>query len=232
MKKLGLTGNQLKLIALITMTVDHIGLTLLPQHRILRLVGRLAFPIFAYMIGEGCRHTSHMGKYFVRMAALAVVYQAVYYFAQGSLYQGILVTFSLSIALVALVRLAVEKKKAILWMAVAVAIVVVFGLTEVLPQVWRGSDFDVDYGFFGVMLPVGVYLGKNKLQKLSAAAVFLLLLGHTFTSVQMYALLALPLLALYNGQRGKWRMKNLFYIYYPTHLLLIHFIDTVLRSVK
>ena len=53
----GLTGNQLKLIALITMTIDHVGMMLLPQLRILRAIGRIAFPIFAYMIAEGCRHT-------------------------------------------------------------------------------------------------------------------------------------------------------------------------------
>ena len=53
----GLTGNQLKLIALITMTIDHVGMMLLPQLRILRAIGRIAFPIFAYMIAEGCRYT-------------------------------------------------------------------------------------------------------------------------------------------------------------------------------
>lgn len=228
MKKIGLTGNQLKLIALITMTVDHVGMLLFPQHLFLRLIGRLAFPIFAYMIGEGCRHTRSMPRYFGLMAGMAVMYQLVYCFALHSLYQGILVTFSLSIAMVALVRLALEKKKAILWVAVAVAVVAVFGLTEVLPRVWRGSDFDVDYGFFGAMLPVGVYLGKNKLQKLSAAAVFLFILGRSLPQVQMYALLAIPLLALYNGQRGKWKMKYLFYIYYPAHMVLLHLLASII----
>ena len=53
----GLTGNQLKLIALVTMTIDHIGMQLFPRVRLLRIIGRLAFPIFAYMIAEGCRYT-------------------------------------------------------------------------------------------------------------------------------------------------------------------------------
>ena len=55
----GLTNNQLKLIALVTMTLDHIGVVLFPQAQWLRIVGRLAFPIFAYMIAEGCRHTAN-----------------------------------------------------------------------------------------------------------------------------------------------------------------------------
>ena len=58
----GLSGNQLKLIALITMTVDHMGLILFDQFILLRIVGRLAFPIFAWMIAEGCRHTRRMGR--------------------------------------------------------------------------------------------------------------------------------------------------------------------------
>ena len=53
----GLTGNQLKLIALFAMTCDHVGLQLLPNVLILRILGRLALPIFAYMIAEGCRYT-------------------------------------------------------------------------------------------------------------------------------------------------------------------------------
>ena len=59
----GLTGNQLKLIAVITMTIDHIGLAFFPQQMLFRVIGRLAFPIYAYMIAEGCRYTRSMGKY-------------------------------------------------------------------------------------------------------------------------------------------------------------------------
>lgn len=54
---LGLTGNQLKIIALILMTIDHVGAYLLPQYTVLRLVGRLSMPIFAWAIAEGCYYT-------------------------------------------------------------------------------------------------------------------------------------------------------------------------------
>ena len=59
----GLTGNQLKLLALFAMTCDHVGLQLLPQFIILRIIGRLAAPLFAYMIAEGCRYTHDRGRY-------------------------------------------------------------------------------------------------------------------------------------------------------------------------
>ena len=59
----GLSGNQLKLIALITMTIDHVGAYLLPQFTILRIIGRLSMPIYAFLIAEGCRHTHDRRKY-------------------------------------------------------------------------------------------------------------------------------------------------------------------------
>ena len=56
-KGFGLTNNQLKLIAMLSMLIDHVGMLLFPGVRVLRIIGRLAFPIFAYMIAEGCAHT-------------------------------------------------------------------------------------------------------------------------------------------------------------------------------
>ena len=73
----GFTGNQLKLIALISMTCDHVGLQLLPDVLILRIIGRLALPIFAYMIAEGCRYTRNRKRYLLRMAGLAALCQGV-----------------------------------------------------------------------------------------------------------------------------------------------------------
>ena len=94
---IGLNGNQLKIVALLAMTCDHIGKQLLPQNEILQIVGRLAFPIFAYMIAEGCVHTKSKKKYFFSMFGLASVCQIAYFYAMGSLYQCVLVTFSMSI---------------------------------------------------------------------------------------------------------------------------------------
>ena len=72
-KKLsGLTGNQLKLFALLAMTCDHIGVQLFPRLLILRIIGRLALPIFAYMIAQGCRYTKNKKKYLMTIAAVAV----------------------------------------------------------------------------------------------------------------------------------------------------------------
>lgn len=225
MMKKGLTGNQLKIIAMIIMTIDHVGMVLFPGQRIFRIIGRLAYPIFAYMIAEGCCYTRSYGRYLGTMAAMAAVYQVVYFLVSwGSLYQCILVTFSLSIGLIFLCKMAMEKNNFLSCLAVGGGICLTFFLTEVLPGMLPGTDYAVDYGFWGVMLPVLVYLGKNKMQKLCICAGVLLILSGGVTNIQMWSLLSVALLALYNGQRGKWKMKYFFYIYYPLHLVVIYFI--------
>lgn len=224
----GLTGNQLKLLALITMTVDHVGQVLLPQYPILRIIGRLSFPIYAFMIAEGCRHTRSMPRYLGSVAVLAAVCQVVYWLATGSLYQCILVTFSISIGLLFLLRRAREAGSPWTALALAAAVLALF-VTEVLPLLLPDTDFGVDYGFLGVMLPVGICLGRSKAQRLGIAALVLLLMGFTIGAVQWFSLLALPLLALYNGQRGRRDIRNLFYFYYPAHLAVIHGVSMLIK---
>lgn len=92
-----LSGNQLKIIAMITMLIDHIGVNLFPSVTILRVIGRLSFPIFAYMIAEGCRYTRDRKNYLFTIAALGILCQLVFYVFTQSLYQGILITFTISI---------------------------------------------------------------------------------------------------------------------------------------
>ena len=215
-----MNGTILKLLAVIFMTVDHIGMVLFPQHIIFRQIGRLAFPVFAYMIAEGCHYTKSMPKYWGLVTAVAIICQVAYLVAMNSLYQCIFVTFSLSIGLIWLIKIARNKGKWC-WIMPILGVCVVLFVTEILPSILTGTDYAVDYGFWGVMLPVAVYLGKSKLEKLLLAFVVLLLLAMGSASVQLYSLLAVGLLALYNGKRGRGLGKYFFYIYYPAHLLII-----------
>lgn len=224
----GLSNNQLKIIALVTMTIDHIGAYLFPQIQWLRIVGRLAFPIFAYMIAEGCRHTRSMGKYLGTMALFALVCQTVDYFATGSLYMSILVTFTLSIGLIFCYKKA-EKRGNPLWVvALVLGLVTVQFVCQQLPLLLQGTDFGVDYGFIGVLIPWALYLVKNKNFRLVMLAVCLAALAMDSYYIQWYALLSVPLIAFYNGQRGKKNLKWLFYIYYPAHLVVIYGISFLL----
>lgn len=218
----GLNGNQLKILALIAMTIDHIGCYLYPTHEWMRIVGRLAFPIFAYMIAEGARYTKNRKKYLGMMFGLGVICQIVYYFAMGSLFQCILITFTFSIVLIYALDYAIQRKNAEGWILLGLLFIAVFSLVYVLPKLLSHTDYNVDYGIWGVLFPVFVYLGgKNKWARLALAAIPLVFLAISYPK-QEYALFALVPLALYNGTRGKWKMKYLFYIYYPLHLVVIY----------
>ena len=225
-KKLpGLTGNQLKLFALITMTFDHIGVQLFPQEEIFRIIGRLALPIFAYMIAEGCRYTKNKKKYLLTIAAVALVCQLVYFFAMQSLYQCILVTFSLSIWLIFALDAAVKNPTVLSSAFAMLSFATVWFISEEVPTFLPG--FHVDYGFIGILLPVLIWLGRNKWESLILCGVGLVLLSMG-SQIRWFSLLALPILALYNGTRGKAKLKYLFYIYYPAHLVVIYLVSLFL----
>lgn len=222
----GLSGNQLKLIALITMTLDHIGSRLLPQYAILRIIGRLSMPIYAFLIAEGCRYTKNKLKYWGLMAGLATLCQLAYYIVMDSLYMCILVTFSLSMLLIFALQYVEKKKNFLSCLVFFLVLAGVYYVSVKLPG--RISGFSIDYGFKGILLPVFISLGVTKPQKILGAAVGMCFLALDRTT-QWYSLLALPLLMLYSGQRGKGNYKYLFYIYYPLHLAAIHGIAWVME---
>lgn len=227
-KKWGLTNNQLKIIAMVSMLVDHVGVAFFPGVAWLRIVGRLAFPIFAYMIAEGCRYTKNRRDYLLKIAVLAFGCQAVYAVAMGDFYQGVLVTFSFSVAIVFALDHFLQKKTVPAFAAVISVVAGVLFAVLTLPRLLTPLGYGVDYGIWGVALPVAVYYAPGKWRKLAAAGSVLTLLALTLGVVQWFGLLALPLLALYNGQRGKQQMKYAFYIFYPAHLALIYLIGLLL----
>lgn len=224
-----LSGNQLKLIAMITMTIDHVGMVIFPGVMILRIIGRLAFPIYAFMIAEGCRYTRNRRRYFLTMAGVGAGCQVVYYIVDSSLYQCVLVTFSLSLLIIFALDNAQNKKDALSISLAAGAFLGAYFVTSVLPMLLPETDFAVDYGFMGVMLPVYVYLGQDKWTRLLGAGLGMALVSISSGGIQWYSLLSLPLLALYSGKRGKARLKNLFYIYYPLHLAVIYAVGMLIK---
>ncbi|MBQ9152035.1 MAG: hypothetical protein IJX72_07270, partial [Clostridia bacterium] len=99
-KRWGLSASTLKIIACIAMVIDHVGAYIFTDLEILRIIGRISFPIFAYFIAEGCRYTRHKLKRFLLVFGLSLLCEGVYYLYTGTLDGGILVTFSFSILLI------------------------------------------------------------------------------------------------------------------------------------
>ena len=227
----GLDGTALKLIALVTMTVDHIGYFLFPETEVLRYIGRLAFPIFAYMIGEGCRHTHDLRRYWARIFALGVLCQVFTVAFDHSWYLNILLTFSGSLLLWYFADRLQRKRTAGNAAALIAVAVALLAVCEVLPRFLTKQHFQVDYGFLGMLIPVAVALLPKKPQKIAAVALLLCLIAlHNRYRMSWFALGAVPLLALYNGERRKWRLKYVFYVYYPLHVAVLSVLARFLHN--
>jgi len=238
-----MTSNKLKIIACISMAVDHVGLLLFPNIVVLRYIGRIALPLFAYFIAEGCLHTRSKTKYFLQIFALAVACQ-LFYIGEAvigggirSLYLNILFTFSLSIAVCsAYLRLmdTIRKKNkkrlatdiALLAGALAISVFCCTGLSWLF-----GIPVTVDYSMAGVLLPLSALIFTDRKKKLVAFSLGTLLYCLVWCVERpfvWFALLALPLLVLYNGERGTKKLKWFFYFFYPLHFAIIYGIDLII----
>ena len=227
MERKCINGNILKIIAVISMTIDHMGLMLFNDNLVMRCIGRLAFPIFGFMIAEGCFYTKNKLRYFLRVFILGMLCQVAYYIADSSLYLGILITFSLSIATIFAYKSAFEKEhievKYVLLFLLALCVDV--ALCVVFPIMFKNSGFCVDYGIFGVLFPVLAYIGRGKKHGIILMAAGLAMISLTHLWYQWFSLAALILIAFYSGERGRKGGKYFFYIYYPAHLAAIWLIS-------
>ena len=104
-------------------------------------------------------------------------------------------------------------------------IVVLLFVCVILPILLTGTDYWIDYGVFGVLLTVAIYYAPKKLFKILLSLPLLIAITFYSDPIQWFSLLSLPLLLLYNGERGKHNIKWLFYIFYPVHLPAIQLID-------
>lgn len=238
-----MNANLLKIIGVIAMTIDHIGFFLFPKEVLLRIIGRIAYPIFAYFIAEGCTYSRHHKRYFCSVLLVGMLCSIASYLTERSLYQSIMITFACSIGIIFSFQYALGTNLAnnsftqpisqstltktssdtapisFRWLAV---FYVLLAACYLLFHVHIFADFTTDYGFWGILTPFFIWLGKNKKQKLFALAFGLTLLYFKMGSNQIYSFLAIPLLMLYNGQQGKSRCKSFFYIYYPLHIAIIN----------
>ena len=222
-----MNATRLKVIGIVSMTIDHIGYFLFPQMTILRIIGRLAYPIFAYMIAEGCRYTRNKMRYFCTVLAIACVCSVATYFAERSLYQSIFTTFSCAMILIfslTAAKEATERAEKIFW---GVCTMMLVFLYFAVFQLWMIPGLETDYGFLGIITPVLVWLGRSKAEKLAGLTIGLCLLSVEFGMVQFFSLAAVILLYFYNGERGNHRLKWAFYTYYPLHIAVLYGISQI-----
>ena len=230
----GLDGGALKGIAAALMLTDHVGAILLPEVPILRCVGRLAFPIFAFFIAEGYAHTRNFGRYFRRLAILAVVSEIPFNLENGAVFdltrQNVLFTFCLALLTLRGLEALGRERGFGRWAGCGLVLAAGFAAGELLRT---------DYGGWGVVTVALLYLCRDgKYAKLwlllAMAAVNGLGMGSLTMPVfggempiQIFAVAALPVIWLYNGQAGPKGLRRAFYVFYPAHLLVLEGIRTL-----
>lgn len=236
--KCGLNSNQIKCIAIIAMTIDHITWLLFPGcQKIwwvmgLHVIGRLTAPIMWFFIAEGFYYTKNVKKYILRLFIFAIISHFAYNFAGGipfipnGIFNMTSVMWSLAWSVVLMVIFTTEYLQQ--WVKIILMIVICL------------ITFPSDWSTIAAMCPVFLYLHRGDFKKQSLtmliwtamyAVVYFVFMDKQYGILQMCTLLSLPILRQYNGERGQWKgMKWFFYIYYPAHLFVIGIIRVMIEN--
>lgn len=227
--KRGISGSTLKLIAVITMFIDHAAAVVLLRMRLpsepwpadiygyMRNIGRIAFPIYCFLLVEGFQKTRNVYRYALRLGVFALVSEIPFDLAfNGKIlefgYQNVF--FTLFTGLLTIIAFDFVDKRVgnqVLKIVLeAAAVLAGFGIACILRT---------DYAGGGVLCIMVIYIfRKNRiLQAIAGYAAFVFLIGFS----EIPALPAFILLLFYGGRRGM-RLKYVFYLFYPLHLLLLY----------
>lgn len=220
----------LKITAFVTMIIDHLGLFFFPDILILRIIGRLSFPIFAWLIANGAIHTRNKFKYSGRLFAAALITQPIYYLANkqiGNTDIHLNIFFTLFLGLLTIFF--IEKYKSFYIRALFICFAAFLSL-----------QINADYGAMGILSIAFFYLFFNQKiyivisQILIYSAWYLwilyeMVLAHQFSAerlayfIQPLAVFSLVFILSYNGKEGK-EMKSVFYLIYPAQYAVFYFV--------
>lgn len=225
-----LNGNQLKVIALFAMTIDHAASVIWPNYPtdwwilLIHIIGRMAAPIFWFFVAEGWHYTHNRKKYAFRLLLFAIAGHFAYNFAFGipfipfqtSVFNQTSVLWALLLGTAALY--VNEHKSFRQWQKT----LLVIGITLLA--------FPADWSSIAVLaiLQISENRGNFKKQMMGMMAcvslyalVYVIFIHPLYGLIQLFTALTIPLLRCYNGERGTWKgMKWFFYLYYPLHLIL------------
>lgn len=217
----------LKLIAVVSMLLDHIGKVFCPNIILLQIIGRISFPIFAYCISVGYLYTTNIKKYIFRLLIIGILSQPIYVLAFDIPWYKLNILFTLLIGLLFIYL--IEKKH---WCKLMLLLIICLSLT-----------FKVNYNIFsytmiGSLLSVFFYLNrKNKTFSILISSlillVFLPLIYQYSISIfnikiplQAFAIFSLPFIYI-KTNFNIYMNKYIFYIFYPLHLFIIYIIKII-----
>lgn len=223
MKKKDLSQEVLKLIACVTMLLDHIGAVLLPQHGWLRAIGRIAFPIYCFSLAEGFHHTRSRKKYglrlFVGMLLSELPFDLLFFGRIHCGYQSVMVTLFFAFLM--------------LWTMEKIPTLPLKCLTA-LPFCLAAELLHTDYGGAGVLMVAFFFLTREIPRRLPVQTVGLILLcyliggyqvviGPVWFPLELVGVLAMVPIGLYAGRKSTSSMAIQwgFYLFYPVHLAVL-----------
>lgn len=208
----------LKLIALISMIIDHYGAIFENSIELYRIIGRIAFPIYCFLLVEGFYHTSNIKRYAQRLSIFALISEIPFDLAiYGRLelsHQNIFFTLLLGLGTMYLL----DNKEE--YNIKSGFIIVISGILSIIMA--------VDYSFVGIIYILAFYYNRRYPIKVGILRVGLIMFIINLLNIgfiQQYSLLALPLICFYNGNLGPKNkfLQMLFYIAYPLHLTIFYF---------
>jgi len=208
----------LKWIAIITMTVDHVGVMLYPEFTVLRFIGRFSFPLFAYLLILGIENTRNIRYYFTRLFIFALISQVPFFLALDyGPFDSLNIFFTLSSGLLFIYFF---KKSSVF----------------VLVPVFASLVLPFNYGIYGIAVIGCIFILKENTKFGVFSLVLINMLFLVPWSIQFLSISAIPLILLHkNGSLNitretteevtipLWR-KYFFYVYYPLHLTLLYII--------
>lgn len=212
-----LNSFQLKWIAIVTMVIDHVGAVLFPQMIGFRIIGRISFPIFCFLLVEGFFHTHDIYRYMTRLGMFALISEIPYDLAfHGRVLelrgQNVFFTLFLGVLLMYLL----EKRAG-----------TTLNIIYILMVMWAAATFHTDYSYRGIVLILIYYMFHNRIDvAIAIGALWNILLYMNIKNlavmpVQYCGILASVPIMMYDGERGP-KLKYFFYLFYPVHLLLLH----------
>lgn len=245
-EKRGITGSTLKMIAIIAMFIDHVGAIIVERmmlqtingadgaalldrrglvllDMVLRLIGRIGFPIFCFLLIEGFIHTRNVKKYALRLLLFALISEVPFNLGFcGDLFNGIYqnVFFTLFIGLLVMMVLRIVEQRQD-WRK-GIRIIAEIGVAAVGMVV--AELLRTDYGAIGVLTITAMYLYRQN-RVLQALFGCMVLTVMNMMEISSFAML-IPI-RLYNGKRG-WNMKWFFYAFYPIHILILYLVACAL----
>lgn len=211
----------LKIIALVAMTIDHTGKVFLINPDFCNILGRLAFPIFAFQLVEGYHHTKNLNKYMFRLFLVAVIAQIAF----GNLFGGLNTVFTLLLGLLCILIYEKESDKII-----SLTVIITIGISALL--------LNFDYGLYGILMVIIFHIFyKNKIKKSMAFTILVIIHYLLLVYLTKDFNLLLPMIStiatiffinMYNNKQGR-PLKYLFYIYYPLHLYILWIISLIIK---